>query len=209
MWRWLLPRGEEDEALDAVRARLATLSQVQPDAAARDRIWQQAQVKAVQAAQPAPRRRPRWSWRTGLLTALLVITLLGFGSGAYAAGRSLPGEPFYGVKREVEALWLTVTPAPQQGEAQLRLLERRATEVEILLYEGRPIPAEVLAELESMLALVAEDPAALGLTRGRALPYVERLRVRFLGLSLNYPEVRSLGRLLAASSYARDTLWGP
>ncbi len=81
---------------------------------------------------------------TGLVTALLVVALLG-GAVTVLAQRSLPGQPLYSLKRAGEALRLALTQDPAEHD---RLLEnynqRRQLEVHLLLEQGQI--AEVVFE---------------------------------------------------------------
>lgn len=117
-------------------------------AAQRQRLMAVAHVQAVQAAAPAA---PAAAESTGLLAGLRrfsaglqatrrtvavagtmasVVAVLGVG---VAASHSLPGDPFYGVKRTTEAAQLKLRTSDQaRGELHLAIARTRLNEVESL-----------------------------------------------------------------------------
>jgi uncharacterized membrane protein YgcG len=87
---------------------------------------------------------------TGLVTALLVVALLG-GAVTVLAQRSLPGQPLYSLKRAGEALRLALTQDPAEHD---RLLEnynqRRQLEAHMLLEQGQMAELVFEGRIESL-----------------------------------------------------------
>jgi hypothetical protein len=87
--------------------------------------------------------RRAWSGAVGLAAAVvLFVGLTGLGT---ATAGSLPGEPFYGVKRlgENARLLFAFDPA-DRADLSLRYGERRLDEMRRLAEEGRPVPLELV-----------------------------------------------------------------
>jgi hypothetical protein len=198
---------ETDPELLPLITRLEKTRQVSLRPEARRRIWRQALAKRAT-------RRPRWfafqmhpRLRHAMSLALTIVLLFGMLGIAFVAGGSLPGDPLYGVKRASESAGLALVPQEQRGEMRLILLERRVKEIGSLLALGYPIPDDLLSEYESSMDEIVENPADWGMTNGQILPYVERNRRVLNSLAFVYPTSPGIGRMVAASSRAWESLW--
>ena len=152
-------------------------------AALRTRLVAVATVQAAAPPAPAPGAVDRvreWSqgWRgqrrfavaTGTIAAMIAVAGVGVG-----AARSLPGDPFYGIKRGTEAaqMWAT-TGTADRGRKHLSLARARLDEISRLVQEGtalgpaapgQPLAAGVLptslsGELRDTLADMDDETRA-------------------------------------------------
>ncbi len=115
-----------------------------------------AQFLEAAAAQSRPAKTvlfPLPRFASAFVTLLVVALLVGFGV-ALASGRSLPGQPLYGIKRSVEQAQLALS-----GDALNRLTredamdQRRAEEVRQLMLSGR----EQAVEFSGLLTRRIQD----------------------------------------------------
>ncbi|MEA3397758.1 MAG: hypothetical protein U9R05_09890 [Chloroflexota bacterium] len=204
----LMPEAyETDPELLPLITRLEKTRQVSLRPAARRRIWRRVLEKRAT-------QRPRWfafqmhpRLRHAMSLALIVVLLFGVLGIAFVAGGSLPGDPLYAVKRASESAGLALVPQERRGEVRLILLERRVKEIGSLLALGYPIPDDLLSEYESSMDEIVENPADWGMTNGQILPYVERNRRVLNSLAFVYPNSPGIGRMVAASSRAWESLW--
>ena len=199
---------ETDPELLPLITRLEKAQQVSLRPEARRRIWRRALEKR------AATQQPRWfvfqmhpRLRHAMSLAFIVVLLFGVLGIAFVAGGSLPGEPLYAVKRASESAGLALVPQERRGEVRLILLERRVKEIGSLLALGHPIPDDLLSEYESSMDEIVENPADWGMTNGQILPYVERNRRVLNSLAFVYPNSPGIGRMVAASSRAWESLW--
>lgn len=100
------------------------------------------EAACLQARQPLKFTFPRLRFASGLLSAVILVLVVGFAL-TLASGRSLPGQPLYGVKRSVEQAQLALS-----GDALARIRledafdQRRAEEVRRLILSGKEQPVE-------------------------------------------------------------------
>ncbi len=113
--------GLSESTRQAQRARLVAVATVRPA------------TGTGAPVEPVPRRHRR---RTAVALAS-ALSLVGLGGVAVAASRSLPGDPFYDVKRGTESVSLALSSGDQsRGERYLELATTRLLEVRGLV-EGR------------------------------------------------------------------------
>ncbi|MBI2845574.1 MAG: hypothetical protein HYX86_03400 [Chloroflexi bacterium] len=107
---------------------------------------------------------PRLVWQTARVFAVLALGFLSLGAGlALASESSLPGDPFYSVKRTLEDVALSLAPSPESA-AGLRLIfaERRLQEATAMSERGKQEEAQQLVEeyrgeLEAVLQVIARE----------------------------------------------------
>ncbi len=104
-----------------------------------------------------PRRRARsprgWAGaavRLALVGAAIVLSLLSVG---YVAAQSLPGEPLYPVKRQLEEAQVTLSSPASQDELRLSLADRRLAELQRQIERAAPLDRIVRAAVEYRSAL--------------------------------------------------------
>lgn len=138
--------GLRPEFRDALRTRLVAVATVQP------------------ASQPEPERAPvRHVRRRTVVAAGALASVVAVTGVAVAASRSLPGDPFYGTKRAVQALELQVeggTPA-EQGLARLHLATERLSEVEAALRTPGALRGGGGREGQALALALGSDDAVL------------------------------------------------
>jgi hypothetical protein len=113
--------------------------------ALRTRLLAVAAVQGVgeKAASRAP-AAVSWRTRAVTVTAGIMATVVAAGGVAVASSRSLPGDPFYGVKRTTEALQLKVAGDQQaEGTRHLQFASTRMREVRAMVL-GRDAPADAV-----------------------------------------------------------------
>ena len=108
-----------EEFRDALRTRLMAVAAVQG-------------IGATAAAPPAPGRS--WRQRAAVVGAGAMAAVVATSGVAVAGSRSLPGDPFYGVKRTAEALQLRAADgAHDEGVRHLQFAATRLREVRALV----------------------------------------------------------------------------
>ncbi len=108
------------EFRDALRTRLVAVAAVQPHYAGAGRL-------SVVPAAPVPTRRGS---RAATVAAGVTASLVALGGVATASSQSLPGDPFYGVKRTVEAVQLATADGDlEQGQRHLDFASTRLREL--------------------------------------------------------------------------------
>jgi hypothetical protein len=152
---------------------------------------------------PTFARRMRSATASGLATLVLAAGVVGVNT---AAADSLPGQPFYGMKRFGEAAQLFLASDETREALEVEFSARRLEEMRLLVEQGRAVPAELTAEwldshahawdqiqrlpwdqrelLAEMLLASLESPSA-GITDARSLELAAALRE---SLGLNTPE---------------------
>ena len=91
-----------------------------------------------------------FSWRKAVLTFAVVIFLT-VGSGVLAA-ESLPGEPFYPIKRAFERARLFLTNKEGQFVISQQLVDARISELKQIVVENDQATNKALVEVESSVA---------------------------------------------------------
>ena len=131
---------------------------------ARQRIWEKAMDRAAAASPASAPRAPLLSSifkafsLQGLGAALVLLLALSAGGIYLTAPGVLPGSALYPAKRSLESTWLALAPEAQKPEIQLRLLDQRIREMDQLLEAQQPVPEELIRELETFYAGVAQTP---------------------------------------------------
>jgi hypothetical protein len=154
----------DDELRLAAAVRLAQLQVGEPSPAALRRMEMRMLARYDHLY---PRRHK--SWRASLLlgmrwaAAACLLLLVMSAAILPIAGRSLPGEPFYAVKRAAERVERLLAITPDAAAAvYLRQAERRAQEALALAEDGRLDKTLILEALDSRrVALERASPALL------------------------------------------------
>lgn len=110
----------------------------------------QRRVAANQRRAPAGRRKRWWTpvrlaWALG---SLLLMLALSTGTVAAAAG-ALPGDTLYGVKRWRESLELSLGSADSKISYHIKHSAERRREIDALTKANRPVPAAVIADMQT------------------------------------------------------------
>ena len=200
--RFLFQRLEEhytdtEDWLESVLPHAVSL-----DLAAKQRIWQQAQ-QAARTYSPSPHPKPRRIWKLAypFFSLLLLLGFLGGYVGiVFASGASIPGDSLYTVERQIEALWMKLTPSTQQDEVRLVLLERRLYEVRALLDSGRDVPENLFQEVEMLFLSLNDNPSP------QALPQMQHDRDMLRRLNEQHPGIYALQKALDAAESATASL---
>lgn len=146
-------------ALTTTGAALAPAPSAEFRAALRGRLLAVAAVQGIgeTARTPAP-AAVSWRSRAATVAAGVTAAAVAVTGVSAAASQSLPGDPFYDVKRAAEnvQLWLADGPA-EEGERHLQFAEERRRELQALALgrdlegrEGAPAPAQVSELLADM-----------------------------------------------------------
>ncbi|NBD35504.1 MAG: hypothetical protein GVY30_05850 [Chloroflexi bacterium] len=181
---------------------LAEGAKVSP--AARRRIWQQATAPKPSPA-PRRRRRPLSRWAYAFTTITIVLGFLGGYVGTVlASGANIPGDPLYELERQVEEVWLTLTPSDQRSEVQLVLLERRIYEAKALLQANREAPPGIFQEIDLLFVAVTED----GLDEAMLLSRLTDYREILYTLKEQHPAVWGLRDALQTANTVIESLGG-
>ncbi len=108
---------------------------------------QRSRAQFLEEAARQNRNRPKWAFSlprfAPLLLSVVILLLVAMFALALASGRSLPGQPLYGMKRSVEQAQLALS-----GDALARINledtfdQRRAEEVRQLILAGKEQPVE-------------------------------------------------------------------
>jgi Domain of unknown function (DUF5667) len=135
--------------------------------ALRDRLVAAAADRAPAPAGPAPRRRrPAPSRLRQAVAAVAVASVVGGVGAAAASTRALPGDPLYGLKRQVEAVQLSLARGDlSQGRELLEQADARLSEAERMAageHGAEPATqARIGQSLEDMDAAVTRGTAEL------------------------------------------------
>jgi hypothetical protein len=172
--------------------------------AARRRIWQQATKPAPTSAHQQ-RRRPVSRWAFAFATITLLLGFLGGYVGTVlASGSAVPGDPLYGLERQVEGVWLSLTPSDKRSEVQLVLLERRIYEARALLQANYEVPPGIFQEIDLLFVAVTEDGLDESLLLSRLTGYRDILAT----LKEQHPAVWGLGDALQTANTVIESLDG-
>jgi hypothetical protein len=140
-----LPLGPTPEFRDALRGRLLAVAAVAPATTSPSR-------SAVSDYLASWRGQLRLRLAAGVTAAIVAVTGIGV-----AASRSLPGDPFYGIKQASEALQLALTHGSlAKGKLELEFARTRLHEVSELVGRSLALPAAVDGQPS------AGPPVALG-----------------------------------------------
>jgi hypothetical protein len=157
---------------DAVRAELSVVGRLHQAgeaavhapsdefrAALRTRLLAVAAVQGVGAT--ASTSRPAavsWRRRAAAVGAGTMAAVVAASGVAVAGSRSLPGDPFYGVKRTTEAVQLRLADGPQdEGVRHLQFAATRLREVRALLLGGDAAPGAADADVEQRVREALTD----------------------------------------------------
>ncbi len=170
----------------------------------RTRLMAVAAVQAVQAAAPAPVAASRGavSWcatsRAGGVAAGAMASVVAVTGVAVAGSQSLPGDPFYGVKRTTEALQLRTADGDLgRGTRHLEFAATRLAEVRGLTLGRDAVDASAL---RSPVVLVASSRLADGAALGA--PVAKRVRQTLSDMDVDTLKGQAL--LSAVSRTSRD-----
>lgn len=152
------------EFRSALRTRLLAVAAVQADAPAST-----PEVRSRRLGRTAPAAATRRGQRRLGVTAGALASVVAFAGLGVASSRSLPGDPFYGLKRSAERVQFGLAGgAVDRGAAQLEFAATRLREVKGLTY-GRQVlslspfgSARVMAGAAAGGALTRRVEAALG-----------------------------------------------
>jgi hypothetical protein len=176
----------------------------------------QAQLRAALAANShrAPARRPSFALPRWALAAMLVLALVLGGAGTVSvAAASVPGQALYPVKRAVEAVQGSLTPAARQAAWHAGLAAERTAELKAVAGQSdaaqvEALTSEIATETQAALANVAQAPhsqqAAL-LTRILGQIQAEQAVLAELQSTLPAPSQAGLEQALAVSQQQRAT----
>lgn len=178
-----------DTQINEVAVKLEWLGRPCLTTTARQRIWQKARSRAIEAMEkPAPKRLFSMSFARGLVSALVALAVV-VGSVVGVSAQSLPGDTLYPLARGLETIQLALAPASQHPTLELQFLDRRAIEVQELIRRQRPIPPEIIAEISVAVEKMVEDQELYGGTavvEAHLALHEETLRL----VTAQYPEYR-------------------
>ena len=144
---------EDLRTLLLLARRLSLTPRHEPRPAVQNAGWQQFRARAEDmrlGGKPRPPINIGWKRPLAIAAALVLVAVAAGGGTVYASQGVLPDSPLYRVKLASEdvRLWFTFDDA---GKAELLLDQsrERTDEVMELLYEGKPIPGNVLSSLRS------------------------------------------------------------
>ncbi len=146
-----LPLGPTPQFRDALRTRLVAVATVAPAELAPATTWDRARVWV-----------DHWRVQRGMAAAAAgMAAVVAIAGVTTASQRSLPGDPFYGLKRSAEGIQLSFARNPvNQGKRYLQHAETRLAEVAQLANK------DITAALSPVpMAGVAGSPVALGGSR--------------------------------------------
>ena len=163
----VLPRAEFK---DALRMRLMAVAAVQ--AATPEPAAVRAPVRALQAA-------VSWRSRAGAVAAGAMASVVAVSGVAVAGSQSLPGDPFYGVKRTTEAFQLRIADGDvERGTRHLDVAATRLREVRGLTLGRDAVDAGPRLGPSAMAGGITLRSAAQPLADGAALSAEVAERVR-------------------------------
>ena len=144
---------EDLRTLLLLARRLSLTPRHEPRPAVQNAGWQQFRARAEDmrlGGKPRPPINIGWKRPLAIAAALVLVAVAAGGGTVYASQGVLPDSPLYRVKLASEdvRLWFTFDDA---GKAELLLDQsrERTDEVMELLYDGKPIPGNVLSSLRS------------------------------------------------------------
>jgi len=144
---------EDLRTLLLLARRLSLTPRHQPRPAVQNAGWQRFLARAEDmrlGGKPRPSINIGWKRPLAIAAALVLVAVAAGGGTVYASQGVLPDSPLYPVKLASEdvRLWFTFDDA---GKAELLLDQsrERTDEVMELLYDGKPIPGNVLSSLRS------------------------------------------------------------
>lgn len=164
------------EFRDALRMRLVAVATVQPVTAGADAV---APAARLAAARRAVRTSARTSSRASAVAAGALASVLAVSGVAVAGSQSLPGDPFYDVKRAVEAFQLRAADGElEKGTRHLDFAATRLREVRGLALGRDAADAGPVLGPSALSAGITLSSSAPPLAGGDALsaPVAERLR---------------------------------
>lgn len=152
--------GERDQLIDLLRVstEVSELHLPGPDPAFKLRT-RNLMLAAAARRRAEATHRTGWVPRLGFRLAAAVVLSAGLlvGGLVAASAQSLPGDPLYGVKREVERVQLALTLDPAaNARLRLELANRRLAEAEQLSAQGR------VAEALGLITTYDTDVTAVG-----------------------------------------------
>jgi len=178
-----------DTQINEVAVKLEWLACPCLTTTARQRIWQKARSRAVEAMEkPAPKRLFSMSFARGLVSALVALAVV-VGGVVGVSAQSLPGDTLYPLARGLETIQLALAPVSQHPTLELQFLDRRAIEVQELIRRQRPVPPEIIAEISVAIEKMVEDQELYGGTavvEAHLALHEETLRL----VTAQYPEYR-------------------
>ena len=102
-----------------------------------------------------------WKWAVSRAT---IVTLVGSGTGAYAysSDEVLPDHPLYGVRQQIEnAEEAFAFTTERKANVQIKRLNRRLHENEILTARKKPLPKEDPAQFSNALQKMIDETSGL------------------------------------------------
>ena len=164
-----------DELKSLLETALATkqASAIQP----RPEFREKARAQFYSALRDMESKRSRsffsWNWQPSwaMVTAVILVLVLGGSSMVAAAGGSMPDETLYAVKLVTEQVQLVFTPsALDKAELYARLADKRVLEIVRMAGENKPERIERTARrLDDYLAKIAALSSAQEVTGGVAM----------------------------------------
>ncbi|MEO6797325.1 MAG: DUF5667 domain-containing protein [Candidatus Dormibacter sp.] len=117
----------------------------------------------LQATLPAPRSAkaaaPRYR-RVGIAFAAAAFAVLAVATSALAAESALPDSALYPIKQVEESLQLSLAPAPQRLEVEIRIGSERLREAQVMVAAGKPTLAA--KSVRAFRLLIPSIAAGLG-----------------------------------------------
>ena len=144
---------EDLRTLLLLARRLSLTPRHEPRPAVQNAGWQQFRARAEDmrlGGKPRPSINIGWKRPLAIAAALVLVAVATGGGTVYASQGVLPDSPLYRVKLASEdvRLWFTFDDA-SKAELLLDQSRERTDEVMELLYDGKPIPGNVLSSLRS------------------------------------------------------------
>jgi hypothetical protein len=210
-----VPLGPSPDFQAVLRKRLVAVASIQfaGDAAALPAAGAGA---ALPSAQPISERLAAWavSWRgqrrlTVATAGVAAVVLVG-GVGL-AGSRSLPGDPFYGVKRGTERAQLALTFGTEaKGERHLQFAKERLDEVRNMVGTSQALPAT--AGINGYSVLAAPAPQIGGSLTSRIIDTLKDMdaetRAGRADLIAAYTKQDDTGPLTTLEQFSREQYYG-
>lgn len=171
--------------LHPARVARATLVRHVPEGVARDHLAALRIDRARDVVIPVARPRRGRAQAARLAVIAAVVVVLGCGGAVAASARSLPGDPFYGVKRATEriSLWMERDPAGK-ARKHLQFAQVRLEEIQALRAAGLDV-TDTVAALEEELEGAEEDALhakALGQDADALLAHVQEMIAKHIAV---------------------------